>query len=340
MIKIVYITKKGEILANNIKHILDYYFYDNRIYHSKDLTIDGNEKGFIFIMATGIVLRKYIDKIKKDKTKDAFVIVLDELGKNIIPILSNHLGGGNYFSKLIGRELKENVVFTTATDVNNKVGIDELSNIYFLDVPKKKDILKINKKVLYEKVDLTLPNGWKPLKNVLNTYNIKYHNNNYVIVDRDIILKPKNIVVGIGARKNIKSYNVYWAVKKALYLRDIPIWRVNAFATVDVKKDEKGILETAKRFKKKLFIFDRKDISEIYKIRDDLIKSDFVFKTIGVYGVSEPVSILGVKKLNDLENIKDISNMDINRDINYINHINLVLKKFKKNGVSISISIG
>ncbi|WP_292460250.1 cobalt-precorrin 5A hydrolase [Methanothermococcus sp.] len=336
MIKIAYITKNGEILANKIKHILDYYFYDNEIYHSRDLTTDGNEKGFIFIMATGIVLRKYIDKIKKDKTKDAFVIVLDELGKNIIPILSNHLGGGNYFSKLIGRELKGNIIFTTATDVNNKVGIDELSNIYFLDVPEKKDILKINKKVLNEKVDLILPSGWKPLKNVLNTYNVEYHNNNYVVVDGDIVLKPKKIVVGIGARKNIKSHKVYWAVKKALYLRDIPVWRVDAFATVDVKKDERGILETAERFKKDLFIFDRGSINEIYNFRDDLTKSDFVFKTIGVYGVSEPVSILGVKKLNDsMNNIGNIKNINID-----INRINLILKKFKKNGVSVSISIG
>ena len=327
MIKIIYITKNGEILANKIKCILDCYFYDNNVYHSRDLTIDGNEKGFIFIMATGIVLRKYIDKIKKDKTKDAFVIVLDELGKNIMPILSNHLGGGNYFSNLIGRELKGNIIFTTATDVNNKVGIDELATKYFLGVPSRKDILKINKKVLNEKVDLILPNGWKPLKNVLNTYNVGYHNKEFVVVDKDIILKPKKIVVGIGARRNIKSHKVYWAVKKALYLRDIPMWRVDAFATVDVKKDERGILETVKRFKKNLFIFDRDDINEIYKIRDDLIKSDFVFKTIGVYGVSEPVSILGVKKLN-------------NDCINDINNINLILKKFKKNGVSVAISVG
>ncbi len=331
MIKIVYITKNGEILANKIKRILDYYFYDNAIYHSRNLTIEGSEKGFIFIMATGIVLRKYIDKIKNDKTKDAFVIVLDEHGENTIPILSNHLGGGNYFSKLIGRELKSNIVFTTATDVNNKVGIDELSARYFLEIPKKKDILKINKKVLDKKVDLVLPNTWKPLENVLNTYNVKYHNNNYVIVDGDITLHPKKIVVGIGSRRNIETYNVYWAVKNALYLRNIPMWRVDAFATVDVKKNERGILETAKKFRKRLFIFDRNDINEIYNIRNDLIKSDFVFKIIGVYGVSEPVSILGILKLYNEYTI----------DADKINHnIDLILKKFKKNGVSVAISSG
>ncbi len=324
MIKIVYITKNGEILANKIKNILDYCFYDNEVYHSRDLTINGNENGFIFIMAAGIVLRKYIDKIKNDKTKDPFVIVCDELGKNIMPILSNHLGGGNYFSNLIGRELKGNIVFTTATDINNKIGIDELFNIYFLDVPEKKDILKINKKVLNEKVDLILPKGWKPLKNISDTYNVNYHDKDFVVVDNDIILKPKKLVVGIGARKNIKTHKVYWAVKKALFLRDIPVWRIDAFATVDVKKDEKGILDAVKKFKKELFIINRDKINEVYKFRNDLIKSDFVFKTIGVYGVSEPVSVLGVEKLSD-KNIKDID---------------LILKKFKKDGVSVSIAVG
>ena len=337
MIKIIYITENGKILANKIKNILDYYFYDNNIFTTKNLEIEGNEKGFIFIMASGIVLRKYLDQIKinNDKTKDGFVIIIDEFGKNIIPILSNHIGGGNYFSNLIGRELNSIVAITTATDVNNKIGIDELATKYFLEMPNKKDILKINKKVLTEKVDLILPNEWKPIKNIVNTYNVSYHDKNCVVIDDNILLNPKKIAVGIGARKNIKSHIVYWSIKKALYLRDIPLWRVDCFATVDVKKDEKGLIETVKTFNKELFIFNRQDINEVYNYRNDLAKSDFVYKTIGVYGVAEPVSILGVKKISN----------NINIDIN---DIELILREFKntkkhnipKQSLKIAISMG
>jgi cobalt-precorrin 5A hydrolase len=323
MIKIAHITKNGELLANKIKGILDYYCYENNIYHIKNFEIEKNEEGFIFIMATGIVLRKYIDKIKDDKTKDPFVIVCDEKGDILIPLLSNHIGRGNYFAKLIGRHLGAEVAITTATDVNGKVGIDELSNIYFLEMPKKKDILKINKKVLSERVNLILPKNWKVIGKVGDSYKIDYHDEDYVVVD-NIILKPKKVVVGVGARRGIERHKVYWAIKKALFLREIPPWRVDAFSTVDVKKDEIGILEITERFKKPLFIFDRDEINEVYKLRSDLIKSDFVFKTIGVYGVSEPCSILGVKKLTN-KNIEDID---------------LILRKFKKNGVSVSISVG
>ncbi|AIJ05551.1 cobalamin biosynthesis protein [Methanocaldococcus bathoardescens] len=319
MIKIVYITKRGKEVAKQIKEVLDYYFYDNKVEHIKDFKIEKNEDGFIFIMATGIVLRKFLDKIKNDKFKDPFVIICNE-NKELIPLLSNHLGGGNYFSKLIANNINGRVIFTTATDVNRKIGIDELSKLLFLETPKRKDILEINKKILEEDISLTIPKHWKIKK--LNGYKINYHDSYEVIVNDSIRLKPLRIGVGLGARKGIEKYKVFWVVKKALFLRNIPVWRVDAFATVEDKRNEIGILETVNKFKKPLFIFEREEINEVYK-KINLEKSEFVYKHIGVYGVSEPTSILAVKKLTN----KSFDN------------INLLLKKFKRNGVTVAISI-
>ena len=172
MIKIVYITKRGEEIAKQIKDVLDYFYYESRVEHIKDFEINGDEEGFIFIMATGIVLRRFLDKIKHDKFKDPFVIVCNE-NKELIPLLSNHLGGGNYFSKLIANNINGRVIFTTATDVNEKIGIDELSKMLFLETPKRKHILEINKKILEEEISLTIPKHWR-IKN-LNGYKIDYH---------------------------------------------------------------------------------------------------------------------------------------------------------------------
>ncbi|XRO74624.1 cobalt-precorrin 5A hydrolase [Methanocaldococcus sp. 28A] len=319
MIKIVYITKRGQQIAEQIKEVLDYFYYENKVEHIKDFKINGDEDGFIFIMATGIVLRKFLDKIKNDKFKDPFVVVCSE-NKELIPLLSNHLGGGNYFSKLIANNINGRVIFTTATDVNGKIGIDELSKLLFLETPKRKDILKINKKILEEEIRLTIPKHWK-IK-ILNGYRINYHDSYEVIVDNSIKLKPLRIAVGLGARKGIERYKVFWSVKKALFLRNIPVWRVDAFATVEDKKYEKGILETVNKFKKPLFIFEKEEINEVYK-KMNLEKSEFVYKHIGVYGVSEPASILAVKKLTN----KSFDN------------IGLLLKKFKRNGVTVAISI-
>ncbi|CAB3289058.1 putative cobalt-precorrin-5A hydrolase [Methanocaldococcus lauensis] len=319
MIKIVYITNSGKKIAEGIKRVLDYYLYESEIFPIKNFKISGDEDGFIFIMATGIVLRKFLDKIKNDKFKDPFVIICNE-NKELIPLLSNHLGGGNYFSKLIANNINGRVIFTTATDVNGIIGIDELSKILFLETPKRKDILKINKKILEEDINLIVPKHWKIKR--LNGYKINYHDSYEVVVDNKIKLKPLRIAVGLGARKGIERYRVFWAVKKALFLRNIPVWRVDALATIEDKKDEKGILETVNKFKKPLFIFEKEEINEVYK-KMNLEKSEFVYKHIGVYGVSEPASILAVKKLTNK---------------NYEN-IGLLLKKFKRNGVTVAISI-
>ncbi|ACV24630.1 cobalt-precorrin 5A hydrolase [Methanocaldococcus fervens] len=319
MIKIVYITKRGKRIAEEIKEVLDYYFYDNQVVHIKDFKIEGNEEGFIFIMATGIVLRKFLNKIMNDKFKDPFVIVCSE-NKEIIPLLSNHIGGGNYFSKLIANNINGRVVFTTATDVNGKLGVDELSKLLFLETPKRKDIVEINKKILEEDVNLIIPKHWG-IK-TLNGYKIEYHDSYEVIINDSIKLKPLKIAVGLGATKNIERHKVYWAIKKAVFLRNIPIWRIDTFATIEDKKDEKGILETINKFKKPLFVFKREEINEVYK-KIDLEKSEFVYKHLGVYGVSEPASMLAVKKLTN----KDFDS------------IKLLLKKFKRNGVTVAISI-
>ena len=319
MIKIVYITRKGEYIAKQIKDVLDYFYYESRVEHIKDFEIEGDEEGFIFLMATGIVLRKFLDKIKHDKFKDPFVIVCSE-NKELIPLLSNHLGGGNYFSKLIANYINGRVIFTTATDVNEKIGIDELSKMLFLETPKRNHILEINRKILEEEVSLTIPKHWK-IKN-LNGYKISYHDDYKVVVDDSITLKPLKIAVGLGARRGIERHKVFWAIKKALFLRNIPIWRVDAFATIEDKKDEKGILEAVNKFKKPLFIFSREEINEVYK-KLDLEKSDFVYKHLGVYGVSEPASILAVKRL-------------ANKDFD---SIKLLLKKFKRNGVTVAIAV-
>ncbi|ABR54808.1 cobalamin (vitamin B12) biosynthesis CbiG protein [Methanococcus vannielii SB] len=322
MIKIVYLTKNAENLAENVKTILDYYLYDSKLVKLSDFKKDGNESGYIFIMASGIVLRKFIDEIKNDKLKDPFVIIMDEAKNNIVPLLSNHIGKGNYFSELIGNSLGLNIVKTTATDSNNKVGVDELSRIYFLEVPKRKDILLINKKLLSDKPELVLPNTFKPINNLDKSYNISFHDKNSILVD-NVELFQKTVSIGIGSKRNIEKNKVYWAVKKALYLRDIPSWRIDIFSTVDAKKNEDGILKTTEKFKKNIIIFENNEINELYS-KFPLKKSEFVYNTIGAYGVSEPCAILGALSFKNEKNI---------------DKVDLILKKMKKNGVSVSIAI-
>ncbi|WP_423791989.1 cobalamin biosynthesis protein [Methanocaldococcus indicus] len=314
MIKIIYIVDDN--LAKKIKEILEFFNYPSEIFNIKEFEIEGNEEGFIFISAIGIVIRKYIDKIKKDKFTDPFVIVANEK-KEFIPILSNHLGRGNYFAKLLANYLNGKVIFTTATDTHNKVGLDELTNILYLEKPKREDILKINKKILFEDVNIKIPHYWRIKK--IDGYIIEYHNKNYVLVDNYIKLNPLKIVVGVGCRKNIKEHKVYWLIKKALFLRNLESWRVDAFSSISIKRDELGLINAINKLNKEILFFDNNELNNIVG-KYNLNKNDFVYKNTGAFSVSEASALLGVEKLSK-------------------NKGKLLLKKIKKDGVSVSIAI-
>ena len=71
----------------------------------------------IFCCAAGIAVRAIAPYVC-DKTKDPAVIVMDEAGKNVIPLLSGHIGGGVREAEKIANLIGANCVMTTASDVS------------------------------------------------------------------------------------------------------------------------------------------------------------------------------------------------------------------------------
>ncbi|NCA69695.1 MAG: cobalamin biosynthesis protein CbiG [Sphingobacteriia bacterium] len=79
----------------------------------------------LFIGATGIAVR-LIAPLLQDKLSDPAVLVIDETGRFVIPILGGHLGGANVSARRLAERLGATAVLTTASDVQGTIAVDLL----------------------------------------------------------------------------------------------------------------------------------------------------------------------------------------------------------------------
>ncbi len=314
LIRIYSFTNKGDELADRIKTLCpelmcEHYngrgegeLVDQLISDSFSLRIP-----MLFIGAAGIAVRKIAPYVK-DKLTDSAVLVADEAGRFVVPILSGHVGGANKIAETIAQKIGAEAVITTATDVEGVFAADVFAKENGLRILNRDGIKAVSAKLLKEgrltvavssdiNVKVFFP-GEKPPKELeVLPYPAEGGSADIMISDTLddginalLYLKPMNYVIGIGARKGVRQEKIHEAIKHALAICGLSEdgGDIAALASIDLKSGERGILACAAKMQVPFYTYSAEELAGTKGI---FTASGFVEEKTGVDNVCERAAV-------------------------------------------------
>lgn len=312
-IGIISFTKQGFALGKRIKNQLeknhmvsvDWCAKENRIKHASlrdwSKVHFAQDDALVFVGAAGIAVRSIAPYVQ-DKLSDPAVLVIDEKGNFVIPILSGHVGGANALSEEIANNLSAMPVITTATDVNAKFAVDVFAKKNGLFIQNKNGIKAVSARLLREEGVLFSLEGAihggvpKELKQVPYppTGKIDFLVSPYVeTCETSLFLVPKAIVLGIGCKAGKSDREIEDFVETFLKITKIQKEAVKAVCSIDKKKEESGILSFCEKRGLPFFTY---SAAELKEVSGTFRTSLFVEQTVGVDNVCERAALKGCKE--------------------------------------------
>lgn len=235
MIRVISLTEAGRRLGDKIKSLLTACVDNEKntmiveCHHKPKPFSETVQRYFnqgdrlILICATGIAIRTLAPVIKS-KLTDPPVLVLDELGKFVVPLLSGHEGGANQWADELANQLSAIAVITTA----------------------------------------------KPYLNPVYT-------------------------LGMGCERNCPEEYLTALRDLCLQKAELKLTDIHSLHSIDIKSDELGLMRLAKNMGVPFNTWDSNTLSTVEHLLST--KSDYVYQTVGVYGVAESAALIGANQV-------------------------------------------
>lgn len=322
-------------------------------------------RSLLFIGACGIAVRA-IAPFLTDKLNDVPVLVMDEQGCFVIPVLAGHVGGANELAVSLAERMGSTPVITTATDLNHCFAVDLFARRNALHIVNKDGIAKVSSRILAgEEVTMAveeghfreeaqtlrgrrvsrktnIPDGIRlvscipefhtdipivmteviediPAVSTESTMNVPavsaesttdapvaFSESSAGIpgvtespVDilvapasygqgRLLTLRPKEYVIGIGCKRGKAAEQINQFVNRVLKESGISMEQVAAFASIDRKKDEEGILWMSSHYGIPFVTY---SAEELQQVEGTFHASEFVKSQVGVDNVCERAAL-------------------------------------------------
>ncbi|MFD4550311.1 precorrin-3B C(17)-methyltransferase [Streptomyces sp. NPDC058466] len=270
----------------------------------------------VCFLATGAVVR-LVAPLLSDKVSDPGVVCVDEAGRFAVALLGGHGGGANELAREVGELLGAEPVVTTATDSVGVPGLDTLG------VPVEGDVAGVSRAMLDgEPVALEAEVSWplpalpsnvrRPASEAVpalpralgsagaagtplaqrddgpGRYRILVSDRVLEPAEREVVLRPPCLAVGVGASKGAPADEVLGLVEGALRDAGLSAKSVAELATVDAKADEPGIVEAAARLGVPLVTYTAEELAAVEVPNP----SDAPLTAVGTPSVAEAAALV------------------------------------------------
>lgn len=303
---IVAVTKAGKRLAQRIADALP----TAATVIDRPTAAEGLKVGFaqydavVAVMAVGAVVRILAPMIAAGhKSSDPAILVIDEAGRVVIPILGGHAAGANGLATDLAEILGADAVITTATDVTGVPGLDDLG------WPVSGDVSGVSRALLDgELVTLSSAHRW-PLpalgENVVEVLGAAVAIDQPTILISDlakqpagdgaVVLRPPSLVVGMGSSRGVSTDEARRLLDTALDDGGLAIESVVAIATAQIKGDEQGLIDLAHQLRVPLVTHSVAALGQVTVPNP----SEAVRAAVGTPSVAEAAALLGARECLD-----------------------------------------
>ena len=253
----------------------------------------------VFVGAAGIAVREIAPHVRSKKT-DPAVLSLDEGGQFVIPLLSGHIGGANALALRVAEALGATPVVTTATDVNRRFSVDAWATENGFLLSSMAAAKAVSAAILERDVPLlsdlplasALPSGVVPGKEGEVGIYLGWEKKEPFGVTLRLI--PRCLHLGLGCRRDTPEEAVAEAVEKVLKDQNIDPLAVKCAASIDLKKDEEGLLAFCEKRGIPVAFYPAETLRAV---PGDFTPSAFVASVTGVDNVCERAALLGAGEL-------------------------------------------
>ncbi|MCU6794249.1 cobalamin biosynthesis protein [Paenibacillus sp. WQ 127069] len=270
-------------------------------------------KGIITIISLGAVVRM-IAPLLVDKKSDPGIVVIDDKGEHVISMLSGHLGGANELTREVAAAIGARAVITTASDVQKTIAVDLFGRRFGWVWESAAKLTPVSASVVNEEqvavVQESGEPGWwlhdSPLPATIREYTsveaalaaqpqaalVVTHRvlseSEETILTNGVLYRPKVLALGIGCNRGTAAEEIEAVITETLAELQFSIKSVKAICTIDLKKDEEGLLAVTHKYSWPLVTYTPEQLNEMHIEAP----SDTVHRFTGAYGVSEPAAKL------------------------------------------------